>query len=155
MAPVFAPGPTRVCCTRVLNAAPHARRWAIGDGGLRGTATACRKFQLLPQTVFQLGAQGAAIDLQAPPFEKRRAVWTDPVEYARTQEFAREARAADIALILYRSVRDPEPGGCVAVLRPEALRPKRPLAQETWYLTIISDGAIWKRDRQRFVFRFR
>jgi hypothetical protein len=108
-----------------------------------------------PQTVFQLGAQGAAIDLQAPPFEKRRAVWTNPVEYTGTQEFAREARAADIALILYRSVRDPEPGGCVAVLRPEALRPKRPLAQETWYLTIISDGAIWKRDRQRFVFRFR
>jgi hypothetical protein len=107
-----------------------------------------------PQTVFQLGAQGVAIDLQAPPYEKRSAVWLHPVEYGGTQEFAREARAAEIALILYRSARDPEPGVCVAVLRPDALRPKRPLAQETWYLTIVRDGAIWTHESQRFVFSF-
>jgi hypothetical protein len=107
-----------------------------------------------PQTVFQLGAQGSAIDLQTPPFHKRRALWTDPVDYAATQAFAREARLAEVALILYRSVRDPEPGTCVAVLRPGALRPKRPLGQETWYLTVTREGAIWQRESQRFVFWF-
>jgi hypothetical protein len=113
-----------------------------------------REISASPQTVFQLGAQGYAIDLQTPPFHKRRALWTDPVDYTATQAFAREARAAEVALILYRSVRDPEPGTCVAVLRPGALRPKRPLGQETWYLTVTREGAIWQRESQRFVFWF-
>jgi hypothetical protein len=54
----------------------------------------------------------------------------------------------------YRSVRDPEHGTCVAVLRPAALRPKRPLAQETWHLTVTDQGTIWQREKERFVFRF-
>ena len=107
-----------------------------------------------PQTVFQLSGKGAAIDLQQPPFEQRGGLWTDPVDYSATQALGRAAREAGIALLLYRSVRDPEPGTCVAVLRPAALRPKRPLAQETWHLTVTSHGAIWQRERQRLVFRF-
>ena len=113
-----------------------------------------REISASPQTVFQLGAQGSVVDLQEPPFAKRSSSWTDPIDYSATQAFAREAREAEIALILYRSVRDPEPGACVAVLRPQAIRPKRPLAQETWYLTVTREGAIWQRENQRFVFRF-
>jgi hypothetical protein len=107
-----------------------------------------------PQTVFQLGARGPSVDLQAPPYERRRAVWRHVSDYSGTQAFAREARAAGVALILYGSARDPEAGVCVAVLRPDALRPNRPLAQETWYLTVTADGAIWQRENQRFVFHF-
>jgi hypothetical protein len=66
----------------------------------------------------------------------------------------REAREAGASLIAYRSVRDPEPGVCIAVLDPRALRPKRPLMQETWHLTITSEGAIWQRESSRFVFKF-
>lgn len=113
-----------------------------------------REISASPQTVFQLGAKGTTVDLQSAPFAKRRALWTDPVDYSATQAFAREARQADIAMILYRSVRDREPGVCVAVLRPDALRPKRPLAQETWYLTVTQKEAIWQREGRRFVFRF-
>jgi hypothetical protein len=113
-----------------------------------------REISASPQTVFQLGMEGLAIDLQLAPFRRRRAIWTDPVDYTATQAFAREARTAGIALLLYQSVRDPEAGTCVAVLRPGALRPKRPLVQETWYLTVTREGVIWQRESQRFVFRF-
>ena len=107
-----------------------------------------------PQTVFQLGARGSSVDLREPPFAKRSHLWTDPANYSRTQTLGRAARRADIALVLYHSVRDTEPGACIAIMRPSALRPKRPLAQETWHLTVTAQGAIWQRDRQRFVFRF-
>jgi hypothetical protein len=113
-----------------------------------------REIPASPQTVFQLGAQGSAIDLQQPPLVERSAIWTDPVNYGPTQALGRRAREAEIALVLYRSVRDPEPGVCAAVLRPTALRPKRPLAQETWHLTVTGQGTIWQRDSQRFVFQF-
>jgi hypothetical protein len=107
-----------------------------------------------PQTLFQVGARAHAIDLQKAPFATRTALWTAPDDYSATQALARTARAAEIALVLYRSVRDPEGGTCVAVLAPTAFRPKRPLAQETWHLTVTSVGAIWQRENQRFVFTF-
>jgi hypothetical protein len=107
-----------------------------------------------PQTLFQTAARGSAIDLERPPFASRANLWTDPFDYTATQALGRQARAAEIALILYKSVRDPQPGTCVAVLSPPALRPKRPVAQETWHLTVTADGAIWQRENQRFVFSF-
>ena len=107
-----------------------------------------------PQTLFQSGAAGSAVDLQQPPLDQHSALWTDPASYTATQAFGRVAREANLALILYRSVRDPEPGTCIAVLSPAALRPKRPVAQETWHLTVTTHGAIWQRESQRFLFRF-
>jgi hypothetical protein len=107
-----------------------------------------------PQTLFQAGAKGSAVDLQQQPFAADAATWTSPSEYSGTQAFARQARDADVDLILYRSVRDPEPQTCVAVLRPTALHPKRPLAQETWHLTVTADGVVWQRARQHLSFRF-
>jgi hypothetical protein len=113
-----------------------------------------REIPASPQTLFQLGSRGSALDLRQPPLDQRAALWTDPVDYAATQALGRAAREVDTALLLYRSVRDPESGTCVAVLRPGALRPKRPLARETWHLTVTLQGTIWKRESQRFVFRF-
>lgn len=107
-----------------------------------------------PQTLFQTGAHGQAIDLQEPPLDQHAELWTDPQDYTWTQALGRAAREAEVALIFYRSVRDPEPGRCVAVLAPGAFRPKRPTSQETWHLTVTSEGAIWQRENQRFVFRF-
>jgi hypothetical protein len=107
-----------------------------------------------PQTLFQAGVKGSAVDLQQPPFAAHASDWTNPSDYSATQAFGRQAREADVDLILYRSVRDPEPQTCVAVLRPEVLRPKRPLAQETWHLTVTSDGAVWRRERNHWSFRF-
>ena len=107
-----------------------------------------------PQTLFQCGVRGAAVNLQAPPLNEHARFWTDPVDYSQTQLLGRSARAARVALVLYESVRDPEAGTCVAVLHPGAFQPKRLLAQETWYLTVTSDSAIWQREGQRFAFPF-
>jgi len=112
-----------------------------------------REIPASPQTVFQLAARGSAIDLRQPPFDGRSSLWTDPVSYTATQELGRAARSAGIALLFYQSVRDPKKGLCAAVLRPNALRPKRPLAQETWHLTVTMQGTIWQRENERFVFR--
>jgi RES domain len=111
-----------------------------------------REIPASPQTLFQLGARGAAINLQHPPFDQYAALWSDPDDYTATQALGRAAREASLAMILYRSVRDPEAGTCFAALRPAALRPKRPLAQETWYLTVTGRGTIWQRERECFDF---
>lgn len=107
-----------------------------------------------PQTLFQAGAKGSAVDLQQQPLAAHAAAWMHPSDYSATQAFGRQARAADLDLILYRSVRDPEPQTCVAVLRPTTLRPKRPLAQETWHLTVTGDGVVWRRERHHLSFGF-
>ena len=105
-------------------------------------------------TVFQLGAGGDGIDLTLEPLRGWRAVWTDPVGYGATQALGREARALAMGWIAYESVRDPEAGLCYAVLDPRAIRPRQPLARETWYLTVTGGGAIWQRERLRFVFSY-
>lgn len=106
------------------------------------------------QTVFQLGAGGVGIDLTEAPLREWRADWTDPVAYGATQELGRAARALAVRWIAYESVRDPEAGLCYAVLEAGAIRPRQPLARETWYLTVTESAAIWQRERQRFVFSF-
>jgi hypothetical protein len=107
-----------------------------------------------PQTLFLAGARGLAVDLRQPPFSGRSAFWTDPADYSNTQALARAARTHAVQLILYESVRDPQRGTCVAVLDPEAFRPKKPTEQETWHLTVTSTGAIWQRERRVFRFDF-
>jgi hypothetical protein len=142
----------------VLYAAPQ-RRTACAEMGywrwrFMTDSEGLREIAASPQTLFEVGARGPAIDLQRSPLDRRAALWTDPADYTATQALGRAAREASIALILYRSVRDPEPGTCVAVLQPSALRPKRPLTQETWHLTVTPAGAIWQRENRRFLFRF-
>jgi hypothetical protein len=122
-------------------------RFAADSEGLRSIPAS-------PQTLFQIGARGHGINLQEAPFSERESMWTHPEDYSATQAAGRTARAAGIDVVLYRSVRDPEPGTCAAVLQPAALHPRRPIAQETWHLTITPDAAIWQRESHRFVFRF-
>jgi len=69
-----------------------------------------------PQTVFRAALAGAAIDLRRAPFATARARWTDPADYAPCQALARTARDAAVATVRYESVRDPQRGGCAAVL---------------------------------------
>jgi hypothetical protein len=113
-----------------------------------------REIAASPQTLFQSGVRGSSIDLRARPFDAQTGAWTHPDDYSSTQALGRMARQAGAALILYTSVRDPEPGVCVAVLDPRVFRPKRPVVQETWHLTVTSDAAIWQRESSRFVFKF-
>ena len=105
-----------------------------------------------PQTVFRAGIDGQLVDLTAAPFKRSRADWTDPKDYTATQRFAKVAREARIDAIRYESVRDPEHGGAVAVLEPRCFRPRKPLEQGTWFLTVRAQAAIWQREGETFEF---
>lgn len=101
------------------------------------------------QTVFQLLVEGRTIDLRGAAYQGRRAEWTAPADYTSCQQLGQEAREAGVDLIRYESVRDPEHGGCGAVLNPAALSHPAPVAQETWYLLVTRERARWWRSDWR------
>ena len=107
-----------------------------------------------PQTVFRAAIDGRMVDLTEAPFKRARSEWTDPVSYAASQRFAHVARQADVDAIRYESVRDPEHGGAVAVLRPSCFKPRAPLDQRIWLLTVRPDAAIWQREGQSHEFAY-
>ena len=99
-----------------------------------------------PQTVFRAGINGRMVDLTEAPFKRMRASWTDGIDYAACRRFAQVAREASIDAIRYESVRDPEHGGAVAVLQPSCFKPRQPLEQRIWLLTVRPQAAIWQRE---------
>ena len=90
----------------------------------------------VPHTVFRASVSGSAIVLPQPPFDRMRKQWEDPVSYTATQALARVVRDAGIALIRYRSVRDPAHRAALAVLTPKAFRKPEPLEQHTWLIKV-------------------
>lgn len=104
-------------------------------------------------TAFRTAMATTVVDLREPPFDRDAAHWTHPLDYGATQAFARVARAAEVGGILYRSVRDPEPGWCVALLAPRgfaARKPERPT--QTWWLAVRQDAVVWRREKESFIF---
>lgn len=97
-------------------------------------------------SLFSAEVHAQAVDLRLPPFKSRRKDWTHPDDYSVTQRFARDARGQGAQLILYESVRDPEHGGCAAVLSPEAFTPGQAPKTETWFLTVTPKGVVWQRE---------
>jgi hypothetical protein len=78
-----------------------------------------------PQTVFRAAINARWVDLTAAPFKRARADWT---------------------------VRDPGHGAAVAVLNPRCFKPRTPLEQSTWFLTVRPDAAIWQREGETMEF---
>jgi hypothetical protein len=105
-----------------------------------------------PQTVFRAGIDGLMVDLTETPFKRARSEWTNPRDYSATQRFARLARQANVDAIRYESVRDPDHAGAVAVLRPTCFKPRKPLEQHIWLLTVRRSAAIWQRDGETHEF---
>jgi hypothetical protein len=105
-----------------------------------------------PQTVFRAAIDGRMIDLTEAPLKRSRAEWTHPTDYGATQRFAGLARQANIDAIRYESVRDPEHAAAVAVLEPSCFKPRQPLEQRLWFLTVRPDAAIWQRDGETYEF---
>jgi hypothetical protein len=105
-----------------------------------------------PQTVFRAAIDGRLVDLTQAPFKRARADWTDPNHYAASQSFAQVARQANVDAIRYESVRDPEHAGAVAVLRPTCFKPRKPLEQRIWLLTVRPEAAVWQREAQSYEF---
>jgi len=89
----------------------------------------------VPHTAFRAAVRtAAAVDLTVEPLVRDRPVWTHRVSYQGTQAFAALARQADIQLIRYESVRDPEHAACAAVLAPAAFGRAKPHSQHTWFI---------------------
>lgn len=113
--------------------------------------------QLAPmaQTAFQVAADTTAIDLREGPFKKDARRWTSPDDYRDTQALAGVARAADVGAIRFESVRDPDRGGCVALLTPRAFASNQPIGPtQTWWLVVRQQHVTWVRDLEHHVFRF-
>jgi len=83
-----------------------------------------------------------AIDLTVPPLSRDAAVWTRFSDYSACLDLADAARAAGIALIRYRSVRDPGGGANLALLSCTAFRGQAPLRRTTWRIALSGAGAI-------------
>lgn len=99
-----------------------------------------------PQTAFKVQTEAPTVDLRRAPFNAEQAYWEDPHDYRRCQEFARVARNAEVQVIRYASVRDPRRGGCAAVLSLGAFTAPRPLASQTWLLTVTRRRVVWRED---------
>ena len=95
------------------------------------------RLEPVAQTAFRVDAATQMVDLRHAPFDRDASVWQDPTHYDSTQQFARVARQAQIGGIVYRSVRDPQPAWCLALLTPTGFAKRKPRAQrQTWYLTV-------------------
>jgi hypothetical protein len=62
--------------------------------------------------------------------------WRDSVDYADCQNLADAARAEDVSVIRYASVRDPGAGSNLAVLACTAFAAPAPTARQTWKLRV-------------------
>jgi hypothetical protein len=82
-----------------------------------------------------------AVDLTQPPFEDRRAAWTQPVDYAACQDLADLARADNVDVIRYESVRDPDRRANVALFTCKAFVSPEPVARQTWRILLSDNGA--------------
>ena len=77
-----------------------------------------------------------AIDLTKGLFATDRAIWIHPTEYAACQELAETARSANVEVIRYESVRDPDRLANVGVLTCRAFAVSKPLERQTWRIRL-------------------
>ncbi|MBI2277562.1 MAG: RES family NAD+ phosphorylase [Dechloromonas sp.] len=114
---------------------------------------ALERLEPVAHTAFRADVSMPAVDLRQAPFDGDTDTWTHPDDYTGTQRFARVAREAAIGGIVYRSVRDPEPAWCVALLTPTVFAKPRPRPEmQTWWLAVQADAVIWRRSSQAMTF---
>lgn len=79
------------------------------------------------------------LDLTTPPLSGDEARWSDLVDYIACQALADAARGAEVGLLRYQSVRDPESGANLAVLNCRAFARPAPLSRQTWKIRTGTD----------------
>lgn len=105
-------------------------------------------------TAFRVALRARGIDLRRKPLDRDAARWTAST-YEATQALARRAREAKLQAIVYESVRDPDKGGCVALLDPAGFAARKPKGDtQTWWLTVQPDRVIWTRDAATITYRY-
>ena len=86
-------------------------------------------------------ATACGIDLMRAPLSHDEAAWISPTDYEPCQALADAARAAAIAVIKYKSVRDPGRGANVALLSCTAFAREEPSERQTWRIQFGASGA--------------
>lgn len=82
-----------------------------------------------------------SVDLRASPFDANKTAWMHPTSYEQCQELAERCRTAEIDIIKYRSVRDPQPALNIAILRCRAFSRSEPSERQTWHIQVNENGA--------------
>jgi hypothetical protein len=82
-----------------------------------------------------------AIDLTSAKYNRERARWMHVTDHQHCQAFADTARAAQIEIIRYASVRDPGEGMNLALLTCRAFEKREPIARQTWHIQFNAAGA--------------
>ena len=97
-------------------------------------------------------ATKAAINLTAQPLSDANELWMHPTDYEPCQQLEEAARAKDIQLIRYASVRDPDHKPNAAILTCEAFAAPAPTQNQTWRLWFNKAGvhAICKFQGEKF-----
>ncbi len=97
--------------------------------------------QAAEYTGFSARIEGASLDLASPPLNRDAAHWTEVTDYTACQALADAARAADIAIIRYLSVRDARRGANLAILTCSTFAKPVPIDRQTWRIRIGRFGA--------------
>lgn len=119
--------------------------------------TAQRSRNAVALTLFQAALRTKqALDLTRPPLSAAHKGWTDPVDYTATRKLASEARKADVQLMVYESVRDPERAPALVAFNPQAFARGKPTAYQTWFAYVSATGAAVSRTglQERHEFQF-
>lgn len=111
------------------------------------------RLEPVAHTAFSVEVSTQLVDLRQAPFDADAAKWLHPTDYSATQSLARSAREAKLGGIQYRSVRDPDPAWCMALLTAQAFaQPKPNPLMQTWWLAVHSDGVTWRRNQDSMTF---
>jgi hypothetical protein len=95
-----------------------------------------------------------ALDLTRPPIDKQRGKWMHPQDYSACQALADDARAADIDVILYPSVRDPQHRLNVALLACSAFAKRKETGRQSWRLHLSAQGVRAVCEAPKIAFEF-
>ncbi len=85
-------------------------------------------------------ATSRALDLTAEPLARDAALWRHPTDYTACQALADAARAAEVGVLRYASVRDPDHGAALAVLDCAAFAAPAPVDRRSWHLRFAAHG---------------
>lgn len=97
--------------------------------------------QAAEYTGFSARIDASTLDLTSPPLVSDADQWTQLTDYAACQTLAEGARAADVGILRYLSVRDPRRGANLAILSCRAFAKPTPVDRQTWRIRIGRFGA--------------
>jgi hypothetical protein len=81
------------------------------------------------------------IDLTRGTLQRDKAQWMHRTDYGPCQALSDTARAAQIEIVRYMSVRDPQHGMNLALMTCRAFTKTKPVSQLTWHIRLSEAGA--------------